>query len=81
MEDLKSEANGRLIDENFIEITYVNNINSNCITTSPELISWYISEFSNYGFTAKIDFSNPLYVSSGDFADEIKITIKNPYVF
>ena len=37
MEDLKEEFGGRLLNENFIEITYINNINSDCVSTSPDL--------------------------------------------
>ena len=82
MEDLKKDAkNKRLLGESFLDIRYANNINSNCITTSPVLKDWYISQFTRSGLLVKLEFTNPLYVSSGDEADQVQITVKNPYVF
>lgn len=73
----------RFLKEEFLDISYVSNIDANggCSPLIPVLEDWYINEFTNTKMVVALNFSNPIYVSSGDIKDELKVTVKNPYIY
>ena len=71
----------RQLTEGFIDISYINNNDGECISTTPELIDWYITKFDNYKMDIFLNMTNPVYVSSGDIKDVLSVRVLNPFFF
>ena len=68
------------MSEQFLEITYVGEANG-CTAITPELEEWFITSFENNKIEIFLNFTNPIYVSSSDEKDEIRVKVKEPFIF
>ena len=78
--ELKSD-NLRLLKEDFLDVKFKSNLDGGCSPLAPDLVDWYVTKFDNDKMELFLNISNPIYVSSSDVQDEIKVTVKNPFVF
>ena len=64
----------------FLDLSYKNNVDATS-AKQPAMTSWQLTEFSSTQMKLKVDFENPLYVSTGDTADELSLRIVQPLIF
>ena len=71
----------RELSEDILEIVYINNQEGNCVPQTPKLDEWFITKFDSDKLEIFLNITNQEYVSSSDLQDELRIRVKNPYLF
>ena len=74
----------RKLKESFLDIIYHNNMdNDGCSKSVPSLLDWYVEKdgFTHQNMKIKLNFENPVYVSSGENPCRIEIIVRNKEIF
>ena len=71
----------RFLSEDFIDVEYISNNDGSCSSIQPELVDWFVTDFDNKQMKLYLNISNPVYVSSSELSDEVRVTVRNQYLF